>query len=497
MTTLILRDFRQSRRPVPAPRNTAAFTLLEMLLALGLSAVVIGAIAMAVDIHWRVLDAGRRDVEEAQLARAILCRMADDIRGAVQYDPQQAEKLLGQVVPSPTDAGSLASAAGLNTAEVQSAMSELGADSSEAPSSWVPPSIPALYGSTDVLQVDVSRLPRLDQISAAVEADPLSPLAQHLTDVQSIAYYLGAGGVTSAGGSADGTNPAPSGPAAQGGLFRRQLDRAITAWAAEQGTLSNVDTHLEPIAPEVVRLEFSYYDGSGWYSEWDSVAAGGLPTAVEIAIALRRPPKSRGAASWFRAAAENESEESGIYRMLVVLPGAHAPSQAAESTSSEDESGMTDEMGDDASGSESAAGDDASGGTGGVGGGRRGGDGSQGGGRGGMGSTPPGDGQDDPSADDGGQRSRGRPGGGMGGRGGGFGRAGGGSGGEGGFGRGGGMGGGMGGGRGGAGGGMGGGRGGAGGGMGGGRGGFTPSGGFGGGGAPTGSPSVGGGGAQP
>ncbi len=482
MTTLILRNTRQSRRPVPSPRNAAGFTLLEMLLALGLSAVVIGAIAMAVDIHWRVLDAGRRDVEEAQLARAILCRMADDIRGAVQYDPQQAEKLLGQVVPSPTDAGSLASAAGLNTAEVQSAMSELGADSSQDPSSWVPPSIPALYGSTDVLQVDVSRLPRLDQISAAVEADPLSPLAQHLTDVQSIAYYLGVGGVTGAGGSAEGTNPAPAGPAAQGGLFRRQLDRAITAWAAEQGTLSNVDTHLEPIAPEVVRLEFSYYDGSGWYSEWDSVAAGGLPTAVEIAIALRRPPKSRGAASWFRAAAENESEESGIYRMLVVLPGAHAPSQAPESTSSEDESGLTDEMGDDGSGSDSAAGDDASGDAGG-GGGRRGGDGSQGGGRGGMGSTPPGEGQDDPSADEGGQRSRGRPGGGMGGRGGGFGRAGGGGGGEGGFGRGGGMGGG---------------RGGAGGGMGGGRGGFTPGGGFGGGGAPTGSPSgAGGGGAQP
>lgn len=482
------RIFRMARRryrlALPLLRPRSAFTLLEMLLALGLSAVVIGAIAMAVDIHWRVLDAGRRDVEEAQLARAILTRMADDIRGAVQYDPQQAEKLLGQVVPSPTDAGALASAAGLNTAEVQTAMSETDASSSEDPSSWVPPSIPALYGTTDVLQVDVSRLPRLDQISAAVEADPLSPAAQHLTDVQSIAYYLGDAGVPSSSQPADGSPPAPSDTASRGGLFRRQLDRAITAWAAEQGTLSNVDTNLEPIAPEVVRLEFSYYDGSSWYSEWDSVAAGGLPTAVEIAIALRRPPKSRGAASWFRASAENEEvEESGIYRILVVLPGAHAPSQVPESTSGEDESGMTDETGNEASDPESAAD--------GTGGGMSGGDESRNRGRGNMGSQPPGEGQDDPSAEDGGQRSRGRPGGGMGGRGGGFGRAGGGGagGGEGGFGRGGGAGGMPGGGRGGftPGGGMP--RGGMGGGMGGGRGGGM--------GAPTGpTGSAGGGGAQ-
>ncbi len=485
MTLIFRKARRRHGQASPMLRPRAAFTLLEMLLALGLSAVVIAAIAMAVDIHWRVLDAGRRDVEEAQLARAILTRMADDIRGAVQYDPQQAEKLLGQVVPSPTDAGELASAAGLNAAEVQSAMSEMGGDSTDAPSSWVPPSIPALYGSTDVLQVDVSRLPRLDQISAAVGADPLSPTAQHLTDVQSIAYYLGDAGVASSSQPVDGASAAPSGTASSGGLFRRQLDRAITAWAAEQGTLSNVDVLLEPIAPEVTRLEFSYYDGSSWYSEWDSVAAGGLPTAVEIAIALRRPPKARGAASWFSASEENEVEESGIYRILVVLPGAHAPSQVPESTSGEEEGDMTDEMDGEASDSESAM-EDEIGGTGG-------GDGSANRGRRNMGTQPPGEGQDDPSADDGGQRSRGRPGGGMGGRGGGFGRAGGGGsgGGEGGFGRGGGAGGMPGGGRGGftpgGGGGMP--RGGMGGGMGGSRGGGM--------GAPTGpTGSAGGGGAQ-
>lgn len=61
------------------------FTLLELLLALALAALVFMAIAMAIDLHLRSIDVGRTETEEAQLARAILRRMADDLRSAVQY----------------------------------------------------------------------------------------------------------------------------------------------------------------------------------------------------------------------------------------------------------------------------------------------------------------------------------------------------------------------------------------------------------------------------
>ena len=324
----------KDQRP-PSNPASRGFTLLEVLLALGLSAIIIGAIAMAVDVHWRALQAGRRDVEEAQLARAILNRMADDIRGAVQYDPQQAEKMLGSVVPTTVDTAKLASETGVEAKEIESALS----GESGTPS-WIPPSIPALYGSANVLQVDVSRLPRLDQINSMMATDPLAASVNHTSDVKSIAYYL----VTEPGGVSTGAPATPSTVGQKAGLFRRELDRAMTAWASEQGTLESLQTDTDPIATEVTALEFHFFDGASWYTDWDSVELGGLPTAVEIAISLRRPAKASGATPWLGFGGTANEETSTVYRLVVNLPGAHAPAKTVEGASEDEET--TDAMGD-------------------------------------------------------------------------------------------------------------------------------------------------------
>jgi hypothetical protein len=52
--------------------------------------------------------------------------------------------------------------------------------------------------------------------------------------------------------------------------------------------------------PEVVALQFRYFDGSSWRSSWDSLARGGLPVAVEMTMAvaaLDDADKIRNAAS--------------------------------------------------------------------------------------------------------------------------------------------------------------------------------------------------------
>ena len=61
------------------------FTLLEVLLALSLACMVLAAVTMAIRFQIRLVDTGRLQAEQAQLARAILNRIADDIRGAVPY----------------------------------------------------------------------------------------------------------------------------------------------------------------------------------------------------------------------------------------------------------------------------------------------------------------------------------------------------------------------------------------------------------------------------
>src|SRR5687767_4064460 len=51
--------------------ESPGFTLLEVLLALSLSILLLTAVSMAISIHLRAVNAGRLDVEQAQLARAI------------------------------------------------------------------------------------------------------------------------------------------------------------------------------------------------------------------------------------------------------------------------------------------------------------------------------------------------------------------------------------------------------------------------------------------
>jgi len=38
--------------------------------------------------------------------------------------------------------------------------------------------------------------------------------------------------------------------------------------------------------PEVVRLQFRYFDGNGWTSQWSSLSRKSLPVAVEVTVQL-------------------------------------------------------------------------------------------------------------------------------------------------------------------------------------------------------------------
>jgi hypothetical protein len=62
---------------------SAGVTLLELLLALALSVVVMTAIGMAINLHFKMLDARRTSIEEMQTIRVIAMRMTSDIRTIV------------------------------------------------------------------------------------------------------------------------------------------------------------------------------------------------------------------------------------------------------------------------------------------------------------------------------------------------------------------------------------------------------------------------------
>jgi len=389
---------RKPRRP--------AFTLLEVLLAMALTALVLVVIAMALDLHLRAVDAGRTEVEQAQLARAILHRMGDDIRGAVPYDPLKSDQTMilavtadeltkamagsgtsgasgssgsgasgsggsggsassgsggsgsgGSSGSGGTGAGGTSSGTGgASQASSGSSLSGLsglsslsgsgasatGEDATTDPNAGVSPrALPGLYGTVDVLQMDVSRLPRLDQLSSDVTLSPGSGTLDRASDLKTVTYYVIPPDSGQLAASAQGTT-------VRTGLVRRELDRAVTAHAAELGTLDLMDAEVEPLAPEVVAVEFAYFDGLEWLDYWDSQELGGLPWAIQITLLVAPSRNPSGAAVPWNDASQTTSADGQPllqYRHMVYLPAARAAMAQSGAGSSGESTGTGTESG--------------------------------------------------------------------------------------------------------------------------------------------------------
>ncbi len=310
------------------------FTLLELLLALALAALVFMAIAMAIDLHLRSIDVGRTETEEAQLARAILRRMADDLRSAVQYQvidfsslqslaAGAGESLAG--LQSEDDfVGSALDSFGMGETMEEDLMSggmSSGSASLSISSAATPAAVPGVRGTQYELQIDVSRLPRPDEFQGVIALGANASPVLNPSDIKTVSYFLRPPeeNLTTAS-VVPGFSEEES---KLGGLVRREIDRAVALLAAETGDQTLLDATGELIAPEVTGLEFRYFDGSQWLYDWDSEAMGGLPTAVEIALAItpRRFLEEEDSFLLGDSASELFPGEV-VYRMVVRLPAA-------------------------------------------------------------------------------------------------------------------------------------------------------------------------------
>ncbi len=331
-----------ARRPV-----RGGMTLLELLLALSLTGMVFVAIGMAIDLHLRSIDIGRTETEEAQLARALLRRMADDLRAAVQYQVIDFSSLQSVAPGGTEDLGDLPLEDNPSDGDGDFENGEQGAGedptggflpgedaapsaSQDIAATAAPAAVPGVYGNQYELQIDVSRLPRPDEYQGVMALDAGASPLQIPSDVKTVSYFLRppddaqAAAPTTQGGFAD--------EAPQGGLVRRELDRAVARLASDSGDGALLDATGDVLAPEVTGLEFRYFDGTQWLFDWDSDAMGGLPAAVEIAIAItpRRFLES-DENSLLGGGADEPFPGEVVYRMVVRLPAAKpAPATPVE-----------------------------------------------------------------------------------------------------------------------------------------------------------------------
>jgi Tfp pilus assembly protein PilV len=368
------------------------FTLIEVLLSLGLAALVLVALATAVDVHLRCVDAGRTHVEEAQLARALLHRIADDLRNLAVANPVTVEGVMtASTSGTSSGSGTAGATGGTGTAgtagtagSASSATSATSTESTESESTSTETTQVAvgLYGESDWLQIDVSRTPRLDQYDYETLPSGAETLEDRVSDVKTVAYFLAS--TTGAYGSSGQY---------EGGLVRREIDRAVSRWAEDQGLMADVNTQLQPIAPEVTGIEFLYYDGTQWTDAWDTTEMGGLPIAVHIALSIMPRSQLEQMASVTGGSSSTGESVNFIYALTVALPvasGASAEAATEGGTTSGSTSGTSDTSstsGGGTGGCGSGGGGTGGGGTGGggTGGGGTGGGGTGGGGTGGAG----------------------------------------------------------------------------------------------------------------
>ncbi len=297
----------RSTAPSASGVNRRAFTLIEVVLAVGLSVILLGLLTMAIDLHLIRVDASRSTVEQATLVRGVFRIVADDFRqaaiGSIQ-DTAEATQLAEASAAFDVDAIDQADPATqtdpLETAEVArpgfgmigDAMSVMAYVERERPSPVTP------------------------QTLAPTAAPALPPMAG-LTVVR---YAL-----------ADGSQVGADGQPLRG-LVRQEVNRDVYLYQQQLGGDAFDFGTTWSVAPEVVDLSFAYTDGTTTYTQWGTTEGQApLPVAIELSLALRT--------DGIRAAQQGDAaaaEDIRNYRMTIALPaGFVAPAAETEEAETE------------------------------------------------------------------------------------------------------------------------------------------------------------------
>jgi type II secretory pathway pseudopilin PulG len=311
----------------PPSAHRRGFTLVEILLSLGLLMLVLAAAYSALNLFRLVTTAGREDAERSQLARAIERRITADIRCVLYREPEP------ESIPSEPAAGLVTQSSGgaaedpeeLTTAPATSASTESDVTAITDPAEAYATQKYGVFGDTTtlVLHVDKPRRPSLlESAPTSTLATTVMPTTTSQSDLRSVSYFLaiaGAGGLQGAvGNTAAGGTAAFSMEQGLQGLARLDGDRLALQQADEAGEADALAQDAELIAREVTELRFRYFDGATWLDTWDSASMKAVPRAIEVTMRIDVHASKEKSKSTFGPTAAVRSAD--LYRFVVALP---------------------------------------------------------------------------------------------------------------------------------------------------------------------------------
>lgn len=291
-----------------------AFTLLEILIALALMVFLVLSVSQAVSMYVNLQTFGRNEVEQNQIGRAVLQKIAKDIR-SISF--------------APVDETDFLSDDGMGGSEVDSEDSgddsgfedDMMADEDEEP-----PVETGILGNSEELILYVNRPDRRAQYVAREDAQSPTDM---ISDSRTVYYYLCRPGSSGIGSEFASTLSQTGSDREVFGLARMEGDRkALNAAIAE----NDLDIQVEAsslLAEEVVAIQFRYFGNGEWTEEWDSVDSNSLPQAIEITVSVQNVDESESVStpkSPFVTPGQNSSrsddEEPIIrkYRRVVAVP---------------------------------------------------------------------------------------------------------------------------------------------------------------------------------
>jgi hypothetical protein len=350
-------------------RARNAFTLFELILAIGLSVALVSLIGTAIDLYLTRVDKSRVQVEEAQLARTVLAMIADDLRAATIYKPQDTSSIAQLMqIGTPFDVDSIdqpggglsggggqggsgggggsgsggssfgsssgTGGGGLASGGASAGMSSVGGATSGETETTMPL---GLNGTLDELYVDSTRLPRREELFATATGYTNAPLGVQAgaggapgsmaaaaslsrpSDLKTVRYFIRPGAQVERGSAAT-TSLDPAAQMEAGGLVRQEIPRNMRVWAEQSGNTAVLDSGQALLAPEVVHIEFRYFDGTQVVEYWDMRERSALPVGVEVKLWIAPATDESGANSASSFNPASLANTARLYQQTVYLP---------------------------------------------------------------------------------------------------------------------------------------------------------------------------------
>lgn len=285
---------RISRRRV-CTASRSGYTLMELMIAVGLSAILMAALYKAMDIYLSLQLDSHEEISRQQVARAVLRQITRDIQSVVftkqEVLPEEEETdILGiGITGSGTSGLSGEGTSGLGGGGTSSGGSTSDLDGNAYGTSTIDPETVSttytsgLVGTSTDLQLFISRP---DRNLAYVSAQELTSPDQRTGDLL-LVRYLVASKLGSGLGSMIADREAAGITDGALGLARVEGDLYGLSTAVQTSEDMPQLSAAKLVAREVSALTFRYYDGGQWLEEWDSTARNELPKAIEITITLR------------------------------------------------------------------------------------------------------------------------------------------------------------------------------------------------------------------